>query len=485
VTPEQTENTLKQMVARGEVMVESIPIPDGLEQVEGVYLPPMFHSERGAAARLKLLANTQTSRLAKLQRASWSRLLEAASAGNPVRLTEQQQDAVRSALGNKVSVLTGGPGTGKTTTLRTLINVLANERCNFMLASPTGRAAKRLSEATGHPARTIHRMLGFNPSERGFLHNEDNPLDTDMVVVDEASMIDLVLFYNLLKAIRPDTHLVLVGDVDQLPSVGAGNVLKDVIRGGIGPVTRLDAIFRQAETSQIIRNAHRINQGESPDTTNQSDDFFVFVKEEPDEAADLLVEVVKQRVPERFGFDPLDDVQVLAPMYRGPVGVSALNERLQEMLNSNPRGRIAERRLSGRLFRVGDKVIQMRNNYDKDVFNGDIGRVYSLDVRNHTLTVRIDGRLVQYDWSEADELTHAYCISVHRSQGSEYPCVVLPVVTQHYMMLQRNLLYTAVTRAKKLVVLVGTRKAIAIAVHNDQVAQRWTALDWRIRAGKM
>lgn len=475
------EETLARVAARGDVMIETVPIPDGLEQVEGVYMPPMYHSERGAAGRLKLIKQAPASRLGDLQRADWARLLANASAGSPVQLTAQQQDAVRSALTHKISILTGGPGTGKTTTLRTVINVLGYTRHQFMLASPTGRAAKRLSEATGQPARTIHRMLGYNPSEHGFSHNEENPLDTDMVIVDEASMLDLVLFYNLLKAIRPDTHLLLVGDVDQLPSVGAGNVLHDVIRSEIGPVTRLNVIFRQAETSQIIRNAHRINQGESPDTSNQSEDFFIFVKEDPDETADLLVEVVRERVPSRFGLDPMADIQVLAPMYRGPVGVSTLNERLQDTLNPNPHGRKAERRLAGRLFRAGDKVIQTRNNYDKDVFNGDIGRVYAFDMAEQALTVDMDGRLVKYDWSEADELTHAYCISVHRSQGSEYPCIVMPVVTQHYMMLQRNLLYTAVTRAKKLVVLVGTRKAIAIAVRNDRVAQRWSALDWRLR----
>ncbi len=480
--PALVEDGLKQMATRGEVLIESIPIPDGLEQVEGVYSPPLYYSERGAAARLRLMNEMTQSRLDDLARADWATLLNAVAAASPVELTAQQADAVRSALTHKVSVLTGGPGTGKTTTLRTVIQVLLRQRHSFMLASPTGRAAKRLSEATGQPARTIHRMLGFKPSERGFLHNEENPLDTDMVIVDEASMLDLVLFYNLLKALRPDTHLLLVGDIDQLPSVGAGNVLHDVIQGGAGPVTRLEVIFRQAQTSQIIRNAHRINRGQSPDTSNESADFFMFVVEEPERAADLLVDIVRERVPDKFGLDPIADIQVLAPMYRGPVGVSALNERLQEALNANPRGRKVERRLAGRTFRAGDKVIQTRNNYDKDVYNGDIGRVHAFDLSNQALMIEVDGRRVRYDWSEADELMHAYCISVHRSQGSEYPCIVMPVVTQHYMMLQRNLLYTAVTRAKQLVVLVGTRKAVAIAVRNDQVARRWTALDWRIRA---
>jgi exodeoxyribonuclease V alpha subunit len=472
--PAALETVITNLIARGDIMQETIP--NGLERIEAIYLPPMFYSEKGSAARMRTMANAPTSRLSDLIRADWDRLL--AGQSGPVALSQQQQGAVKQALTNKITVLTGGPGTGKTTTLRAVIDVLGRTRHKFMLASPTGRAAKRLSEATGQPARTIHRMLGFSPAERGFVYNEENPLDTDMVIVDEASMIDLVLFYNLLKAIRPDTHLLLVGDVDQLPSVGAGDVLRDVIRSGIAPVTRLDVIFRQEETSQIIRNAHRINQGELPDTTNQSSDFFVFTEEDPEKAADLLVNVVLERIPNKFGLDPVKDIQVLAPMYRSAVGVVALNNILQEKLN--PAGRMAERRIAGRLFRVGDKVIQTRNNYDKDVFNGDIGRVHSLDLTEQEMIVVIDGRFVKYDWSEADELTHAYCISVHRSQGSEYPCVVLPMLTQHYMMLQRNLLYTAVTRAKKLVVLVGTRQAIGIAVRNDQVARRWSALDWRL-----
>ncbi len=481
VEPDAIETGLRQMATRKDVILEVVPVPEGLEQVEAVYLPPMYYSEKGAADRLRGLSDAPASRLSDLLRADWDGLLRAAAVGGPVTLTPQQAEAVRSALTHKISVLTGGPGTGKTTTLRTVIGVLERTGHRFMLASPTGRAAKRLSEATGQPARTLHRLLGFSPAERGFTFNEDNPLDADMIVVDEASMIDLMLLYSLLKALRPDTHLLLVGDIDQLPSVGAGNVLHDMIESGVGPVTRLDVIFRQAETSHIIRNAHRINRGEQPDTSNQSSDFFLFPADEPERAAELLIEIVQERLPRRFSFDPVRDIQVLAPMYRGPVGVSALNEALQERLNPNPKGRIMERRLAGHLFRTGDKVIQTRNNYDKDVFNGDIGRVYGFDMTNQIMIVDVDGRQVKYDFAEADELMHAYCISVHRAQGSEYPCVVLPVMTQHYMMLQRNLLYTAVTRARQVVVLVGSRKAIAIAVRNDKVAQRWTALDWRLR----
>ncbi len=482
VSAEAVEASVERLARQGDVRVERVPVGDGTEHVEGVYLPPLYYSERGAATRLREMTRTPASRLADLQRADWARLLSEVAAQNGVQLTEQQQHAVRSALTHKVSVLTGGPGTGKTTTLRTVIAVLRRTGHRFMLASPTGRAAKRLSEATGEPARTIHRMLGYKPGERGFLHNEDNPLRTDVVIVDEASMVDLVLFYNLLKAIAPQTHLLLVGDVDQLPSVGAGSVLQDVIRGGVGPVTRLNVIFRQAAHSLIVANAHRINRGEMPDLSNQAEDFFFFPAQEPQAAAEMLVDVVVNRIPRRFGLDPLRDVQVLAPMYRGAVGVSALNDVLQAELNPNPNGRKAERRLFGRLFRVGDKVIQTRNNYDKEVYNGDIGRVHALDMTNQRLTVAIDDRFVSYDWAEADELTHAYCISVHRAQGSEYPCVVLPMVTQHYMMLQRNLLYTAITRARRLVVLVGTKRAVAIAVRNNRVARRWSALAWRLRA---
>ena len=287
-----------------------------------------------------------------------------------------------------------------------------------------------------------------------------------------------MLFYNVLKALTPDTHLVLVGDVDQLPSVGAGDVLRDLIYSSVIPVTRLATIFRQASGSLIITNAHRINQGQMPDTSNRGQDFFLFSAEEPEAAADLLVDVVQNRIPKRFGLDPIDDIQVLAPMHRGSIGVGTLNERLQAALN--PPGQAVERLIAGRLFRVGDKVIQMRNNYDKEVFNGDLGRIESIDFTQQLVRVLIDGRLVEYDWADASELTHAYALSVHRSQGSEYPAIVLPVMTQHYLMLQRNLLYTAVTRARKLVVLVGTRKALAMALHNDKVLYRYSGLAWRL-----
>jgi exodeoxyribonuclease V alpha subunit len=474
-----------QLIKR-ETLTYEIQSPAGkapaIKEEKAVYLTPFYYSETGVTKRLQAIVEHPTSRLASLRGKATFELAgsKAIPPGGQAgfQLTKQQRQAILTALIRKVTILTGGPGTGKTTTLRALLDVLDENRHSYALASPTGRAAKRLAEATGRPAKTIHRLLEFNPGE-GFGRHENNPLEADMIVIDEASMLDLILAYNLLKAISPDSHLLLVGDVDQLPSVGAGDVLRDLIDSGVAAVIRLDTIFRQAAGSLIIRNAHRINQGLMPETPKGAEDFFLFVKEDPDEAAGLLVDIVKNRVPKKFGFHRLDDIQVLSPMYQGSTGVNNLNQLMQQALN--PPGNKAERRLGGRAFRVGDKVMQTANNYDKNVYNGDIGRITHIDLLQQTVTVSIDGAPVIYDFLEVDELVHAYAISVHKSQGSEYPCVVMPVLTQHYLLLQRNLLYTAVTRAKKLVVLVGTRKAIAIAVKNDKVTDRHTALDWRLK----
>lgn len=448
------------------------------DEERAVYLTPLYFSEIGVTRRVQQLLAHPTSRL---QRGQWPEIAAPSAGQAAVALAPQQIEAIHTAVSHKVTVLTGGPGTGKTTTLRSLLDLLDRQGFTYALASPTGRAAKRLTEATGREAKTIHRLLEFKPGE-GFGRHEYNPINADMVVIDESSMLDLVLANSLLKAVAPDSHLLLVGDIDQLPSVGAGDVLGDLIDSGVTAVVRLDTVFRQAADSLIIRNAHRINHGRMPETPPNASDFFLFVKDDVDEAAALLVDIVKNRVPRKFGLHALDDVQVLAPMYNGAVGVNQLNLALQGALNP-PSGRKPERRLGGRVFRVGDKVMQTVNNYDKNVYNGDIGRVTALNVEQQTLTVSIDGAPVVYDFLESDELVHAYAISVHKSQGAEYPCVVMPVVTQHYMMLQRNLLYTAVTRAKKLVILVGTRRAVAIAVKNDRVTQRHTALDWRLREG--
>jgi len=443
---------------------------------QAVYLRPFYYGEVGVAGRLRQSLAHPQSRLSVCRGVMWEVLL--ADVGGEVRLSERQKEAVRTALTHKVTVLTGGPGTGKTMTVRTIIDLLERFRCSYALASPTGRAAKQLAETTGRPARTIHRMLGYVPGE-GFKHDEENPLDVDMLIVDEASMLDLLLTNHLLKAVHPATHLLLVGDVDQLPSVGAGNVLRDIIESARVPVVRLDLIFRQAHDSLIVANAHRINNGRMPIFGKTATDFFLFVQDDPEVAAGLIVDIVHHRIPRKFGYDPMDDIQVLSPMYRGAVGVSNLNARLQAALNP-PSPKKAERRLSGRAFRTGDKVIQLRNNYNLEVYNGDVGRIERIDALNHALHVRIDDRVVGYEWSEADELALAYAISVHKAQGSEYPAVVIPVMTTHYVLLLRPLLYTAVTRAQELVVLVGTRKAIAIAVRNNKVTQRHSSLSARI-----
>lgn len=465
-----------------------------IKEERAVYLTPFYYSEIGVTQRVKRMIEHPTSRLAVIgnRLSVIGEPIGARQVGNnsatvtnssppasPLQLSPQQMEAVATAVTHKVTILTGGPGTGKTTCLRALLDLLDGHKLSYVLASPTGRAAKRLAEATGREAKTVHRLLEFNPRE-GYGRSEENPINADMIIIDEASMLDLVLANNLLKAIGPDSHLLLVGDIDQLPSVGAGDVLADLIDSGVTAVIRLQTIFRQAANSLIIRNAHHINQGQMPETPKEAQDFFLFVVEEADKAAEMLVEVVQKRAPLKFGFDPLDDMQVLAPMYNGAVGVHNLNLLLQASLNP-PSGHKPERKLGGRLFRVGDKVMQTVNNYDKSIYNGDIGRIAAMDIINQTLTVSIDGAPVVYDFLEADELVHAYAISVHKSQGAEYPCVVMPMHTQHYLMLQRNLLYTAVTRAKKVVILIGTRKAIHIAVQNNKVTQRHTALDWRLQ----
>ena len=454
-----------------------------------VYLTPLYLSETGVAERLRKLAEA-SSQPYNVSQLSLDHAQPALSA--------EQQSAIRIALSSPVSVLTGGPGTGKTTAIQVLIATVEAAHRSYALASPTGRAAKRLSEATRRPASTIHRLLGPSPAE-GFKYNSQNLLPIDLLVVDEASMLDLSLANSLLKALKPGTHLLLVGDVDQLPSVGAGDVLRDVIASGVAPLTRLSVIFRQAAGSHIITNAHRINKGEMPVFVGATHDplppeasltvgsplpgdFFLFPADTPEAAANWVQEVVCNRIPQKFGLTP-QQIQVLAPMYRGPAGVTALNQRLQEALNP-PSPLKPEKALFGQVFRPGDRVMQTRNNYDKDVYNGDIGSVLAIDPVEHALMVDFDGRQVTYDWSECDQLVLAYAVSVHKSQGSEFPAVVIPLVTSHYMMLQRNLLYTAVTRARKLCVLVGSRKAIGMAVKNNRVAHRYTALDWRLKGGK-
>jgi exodeoxyribonuclease V alpha subunit len=394
-------------------------------------------------------------------------------------LASNQIEAVKAATNSKVMVITGGPGTGKTTIIKAILTIFGRLGIDILLAAPTGRAAKRMSEATGREAKTIHRLLEFSPQKMGFQRNEEHPLKCDLLVIDEASMIDTVLMYQLLKAVPVDATLILVGDVNQLPSVGPGSVLKDIIDSDAVPVARLTEIFRQAQDSTIIVNAHLINSGVIPklEPVGQGrNDFYFIEKTEPEEALRIILELVGGRIRNAFGFDTIEDVQILTPMNRGLVGTANLNVELQKALNPREDGVTR----GGKNFRVDDKVMQIKNNYDKEVFNGDIGRIIRIDTEMQELKIVFDGRVVEYDYSELDELVLAYAVSVHKSQGSEYPCVVIPLLTQHYILLQRNLLYTAITRGKRLVIVVGSKKALAIAVKNDKTQKRFTWLMKRL-----
>ncbi len=399
----------------------------------------------------------------------------------------RQTEALKTALSSQVMVITGGPGTGKTTLIKAIMKIRSARGFKIMLAAPTGRAAKRMTEATGHEAKTIHRMLEYTGSTMSggdFMRNETNPLDCDLLVVDEASMIDQVLFHHLLKAVPKGSSVIFVGDVDQLPSVGPGNVLKDIIDSGVCPVVHLNEIYRQSRESMIIVNAHRINSGEMPFLDERGEvsslsDFYFIEESDPDKALEIIKRLVTLRMPQKFGLDPVRDIQVLTPMHRGSVGTARLNLELREALNTCQGSKVLR---MGRTLQEGDKVMQIRNNYEKDVYNGDIGTVVRIDGEESRVIVEMDSGRVSYDFSELDELTHAYAVSIHKSQGSEYPAVVIPIMTQHYMMLQRNLLYTGITRGKKLVVVIGTRKAVAIAVKNDKTRKRYTRLAERLKS---
>ena len=437
---------------------------------EAIYLPPFYFAEVGTANRLLALLRESEGNL-------FATRFNVAELSKETSITydEVQLQAIGEALRSKVMVLTGGPGTGKTTTTQGIIAALKHLGLRILLAAPTGRAAKRMSEATGMEAKTIHRLLEYNPMD-GYKRNEENPLEGDALIVDECSMIDIILMNNLMKAVPVSMRLVMVGDIDQLPSVGAGNVLRDIIDSGKIPVIRLTRIFRQAQSSRIVMSAHAINQGRFPDTSNGKDtDFFFMQQEEPEKVATEIVNLVKNRLPKAY-HRRTSDIQVLTPMQRGIVGAANLNMALQQALN--PSGVSLNR--SGYSFRQGDRVMQLRNNYDKDVFNGDLGFVESVDMEERILFVNFDGRLVEYDASELDELTLAYATTIHKSQGSEYPIVVMPVLMTHYVMLQRNLIYTGITRAKKICVLIGTKKALSFAIRNMTVLKRNTRLNERL-----
>ncbi|WP_372447234.1 SF1B family DNA helicase RecD2 [Streptomyces flavofungini] len=464
------------------VVREPVPGPDGGGDVTAVFLVPFHRAELSLSAQLLRLLRTPDDRMPGFGDVDWGKALGWLKGRTGAELAPEQEEAVRLALTSKVAVLTGGPGCGKSFTVRSIVELARAKKAKVLLAAPTGRAAKRLAELTGAEASTVHRLLELKPGGDA-AYDKDRPLDADLVVVDEASMLDLLLANKLVKAVPPGAHLLFVGDVDQLPSVGAGEVLRDLLSTDSPvPAVRLTRVFRQAQQSGVVTNAHRINAGQSP-LTQGLDDFFLFVEDDTEEAGRLTVDVAARRLPAKFGLDPRRDVQVLAPMHRGPAGAGHLNGLLQQAITPG-RPDLPEKRFGGRVFRVGDKVTQIRNNYDKGangVFNGTVGVVTALDADEQRLTVRTDeDEEVAYDFDELDELAHAYAVTIHRSQGSEYPAVVIPVTTGAWMMLQRNLLYTAVTRARKLVVLVGSRKALGQAVRTVSAGRRWTALDHRL-----
>ena len=454
-----------------QALAEMLATEDLIRENEAIYLPPFFFSEKGTASKLLGLQNAQQDGLFAPQVD-----IEEIGKDAGIEFDEVQIDAIRCAVASKVMVLTGGPGTGKTTTTQGIIAAFKTAGLRILLAAPTGRASKRMSEATGMEARTIHRLLEYNPMD-GYKRNEDNPLDGDVLIVDECSMIDIILMYNLMKAIPAHMRLVMVGDIDQLPSVGAGNVLRDVIESGQIPVVRLTRIFRQAQSSRIVMSAHAINQGRFPDTSNgQKTDFFFIRNEDPEQVAEQIVQLVKERLPKAYN-QPLSNIQVLTPMQRGVIGAGNLNMLLQQALNTSTLG-ISR---GGTTFKLGDRVMQIRNNYDKNVFNGDIGFVASVNMEERTLTIDFDDCLVEYEASELDEVVLAYATTIHKSQGSEYPVVVIPVMMTHFVMLQRNLVYTGITRSKKICVLIGQPKALAYAVRNLTVNKRNTLLKERLR----
>src|SRR2546421_8038915 len=452
------------------------------EPQQRVYFGPFWYAEQGSARLMRILLHSSSS-LPPASQQLWDTVFTRLAQNGKMQLTEKQREAVQTAYSKKVSILTGGPGTGKSTSIRALLMLLRKRNIEVALAAPTGRAAKRLSEATGAQARTLHRLLEYAPHDNTYQRNEQNPLPYQFVIVDEFSMVDILLFYHLLKALPREAHLLLVGDADQLPSVGPGNVLRDLLRSEAIPSIRLTELFRQAQQSKIIVNAHRINAGQMPHLkVEATSDFFFLSEDDPIRAQRLILDLVQRRLPARYGLNPMTDIQVLSPMYRGPTGVNSLNEELQARLNPKA---FAEIEWGGRVIRVGDKVMQVRNNYDKGVFNGDVGWVRSISKENSNLKVEFleeaGPLLVSYEFAELDELILAYAVTVHKSQGSEYPAIVLPLSREHYMLLQRNLLYTAITRARRLCVLVGQPRALELAVRNDRVAHRNTGLAERLK----
>jgi exodeoxyribonuclease V alpha subunit len=438
-----------------------------------LYLPPFYYSEVGTANRINQIVTCKN----KFDNVDAEKILEATQKESRISYDTIQIDAIKTAIKSKFMVLTGGPGTGKTTTTIAIIKAFEQMGASIILAAPTGRAAKRLSETTRMPAKTIHRLLEFKPAE-GCKKNADNPLDCDVLIIDETSMVDIILMYNLLKAVRDEAIVILIGDVDQLPSVGAGNVLRDIIESGIVNVIKLKRVFRQARGSKIIMNAHRINEGHFPVFSKEKNNDCFFIKEDdPEIIVDKIVSLCHARLPNYYKVDPINDIQVICPMLRGCTGAHNLNSVLQQKLNPSN----IYINYGGTRYNLNDKVMQIKNNYDKNVYNGDIGRIIKINLEEKTIDIKFDYRKIEYDITELDEIILAYATTVHKSQGSEYPVVVAPFSTQHFMMLQRNLLYTCVTRAKKILVLIGSTKALAIAISNNKITKRNTLLSERLK----
>jgi len=473
----EIEEGLIPEIIKSLALTKRIVLEVGENQKRLVYLSPLYYAENNVADCLKKIKSYPRGEIP----GDLDGIIKETESRLGVDLVEKQREAIYTLFQKKVLIITGGPGTGKTTLIKCLVEAASGLGLKTFLAAPTGRAAKRLFEASGHVAKTIHRLLEFNPAIGKFMRDETNPLEGDIIVLDEASMVDIILMSSLLKAVKKSSFVLFIGDVNQLPSVGPGNVLRDMIASGLIPIIELTQIFRQAKDSLIITNSHLINRGEYKPipVKNKREllDFYFIEQTQPDLVLELIKEMIQSRIPKTFDFDPVDDVQVITPMNKGEIGVLNLNQELQSLLNTS--STMLEK--GSKVFRLGDKVMQIRNNYDKDVFNGDIGRICSIDGKLRTVSVKFDeGLTVLYDYEELDEIVLAYAISIHKSQGSEYPAVIIPILTQHFLLLQRNLLYTAVTRAKELAILIGDRKAIYIAMNNNKVEERYTNLAKRL-----